>query len=88
MNQEQIELMKHCIGLDNKKPYIRHGKKFYRPYRNYYFTGAPDEEWDIIVSAGYANHGEQNTYGGYTYWLTRKGLNYLGVYIGATIYDY
>ena len=31
-----IDLAKHCIGLDRKKPYIRHGKKFYRPYRKFY----------------------------------------------------
>ena len=35
-----IELCKHMIGLDYKKPYHRHGKAFYKPYRNYY--SAPD----------------------------------------------
>lgn len=31
-----IELAKHCVGLDRKNPYTRHGKKWYKPYRNYY----------------------------------------------------
>lgn len=40
MNEKYIELAKHCIGLDSKKPYTRHGKKFYRPYRNFFATGS------------------------------------------------
>ena len=31
-----IEICKHMIGLDYKKPYHRQGKAFYKPYRNYY----------------------------------------------------
>ena len=31
-----IEICKHMIGLDRKNPYQRHGKAFYKPYRNYY----------------------------------------------------
>ena len=31
-----IEICEHMIGLDYKKPYHRHGKAFYKPYRNYY----------------------------------------------------
>lgn len=30
------ELCKHMVGLDHKSPYHRHGKAFYKPYRNYY----------------------------------------------------
>lgn len=30
-----IDLASHCIGLDYNKPYKRHGRYFYRPYRNY-----------------------------------------------------
>jgi hypothetical protein len=29
-------LAMHCIGMDYRKPYKRHGKLFYRPYRNRY----------------------------------------------------
>ena len=31
-----IEICKHMVGLDRKSPYHRHGKAFYKPYRNYY----------------------------------------------------
>lgn len=31
-----INLASHAIGLDHKKPYKRHKKYFYRPYRNYF----------------------------------------------------
>ncbi|MDO4314094.1 MAG: hypothetical protein Q4C52_13515 [Eubacteriales bacterium] len=83
-----IEKAKHCIGLDRKKPYTRRGKKFYRPYRNYYVTGRrPDEYWDMMVAAGYAERGEQNSHGGFTYWLTRVGLDWLGKKLGIQIWD-
>ena len=39
-----IDLASHCIGLDYKKPYKRHGRYFYRPYRNYYGAGGKDVE--------------------------------------------
>lgn len=87
MENAYIELAKHCIGLDRKKPYIRHGKKFYRPYRNYYATGKNHNNWDDMVAAGYADHSEKNSHGGYTYWLTRSGLDWLGKELGITIYD-
>lgn len=42
ISEKEIALMEHCIGLDCKKPYTRHGKKFYRPYRNRYATYVHD----------------------------------------------
>ncbi len=82
-----IELAKHCIGLDRKKPYIRHGKKFYRPYRNYFATGIKLGGWEGLEAAGYAKRGEQNQHGGYIFWLTRAGLDWLGEQLGINIYD-
>lgn len=50
-----ISLATHAIGLDHKKPYKRHGRYFYRPYRNYYDASIKDcEIWDVMVNAGYA----------------------------------
>lgn len=40
-----ITLAKHCIGLDHNKPYKRHGRYFYRPYRNHYDAGGKDVKW-------------------------------------------
>lgn len=34
--QKVIDYCKHMIGMDNKGTYHRHGKEFYRPYRNYW----------------------------------------------------
>lgn len=88
MEQNYIEIAKHCIGLDRKKPYTRHGRQFYRPYRNYFTTGSNHDDWDVMVDAGYAKRSEsRNQHGGYSYWLTRNGLDWLGNELGITIYD-
>ncbi len=83
-----MDLAKHCIGLDRKKPYIRHGKRFYRPYRNFFATGSNYEDWETMKDAGYADRDkEKNQHGGYTYWMTRVGLDWLGERLGIHIYD-
>ena len=90
MNNENqyIALARHAIGLDHKKPYKRHGKLFYRPYRNYYDASPKDcETWELMCDAGYADRGRKDRYGGRMYWLTRKGLDWLGEKLGIKIYD-
>lgn len=84
---DYIELAKHFIGLDRKKPYTRHGKKFYRPYRNYFVSSRNHEDLDVMVSAGYIERGEENQHGGYTYYMTREGLDWLGNELGIKIWD-
>lgn len=37
-----VKLAKHMLGMDHRKPYRRHGKDFYKPYRNY-FCGHDDQ---------------------------------------------
>lgn len=87
-NNAYIKLAKHCIGLDKKKPYVRHGKKFYRPYRNFFAAAGDYEYWEIMKKAGYAQRDkEKNQHGGYTYRLTRSGLDWLGEQLGIHIYD-
>lgn len=84
-----ISLASHAIGLDNKNPYKRHGKLFYKPYRNYFSTakGCDDfEPWDIMENAGYAASWEDGRER-YMFWLTRKGLDWLGEQLGIKIYD-
>ena len=89
LTDRHIEEMKHAIGLDycRSKPYTRHGKKFYRPYRNYFNTNVNSRVWMEIEEAGLATHGKvgrnDNTY----YWLTRAGLDWLGEKLGIHIYD-
>lgn len=88
-SKKYIDVASHAIGLGNRKPYIRHGKKFYRPYRNYFSTvpGCNDYElWVILESAGYAKSSETPR-SGRIFWLTRSGLDWLGIKLGMHIYD-
>lgn len=34
--ERALAICQHMVGLDYKRPYHRHGKAFYRAYRNYY----------------------------------------------------
>lgn len=89
MNENRfVEVAKHAIGLDHRKPYTRHGKRFYRPYRNYFavFFGSPYFElWEMMVSAGYAKVKKDKDYA--FFWLTRRGLDWLGEKLGIYIHD-
>ena len=88
MRDKCIILASHAIGLDNKKPYKRWGKYFYKPYRNYYDASSSDcKVWDLMVNDGYAKSGKKDRYGGRMYWLTRNGLDWLGEHLGIKIYD-
>ena len=84
-----IELAQHAIGMGLKRPYTRHGKQFYRPYRNYFATLLPCEPWEMMVGAGYATMREYEREGraAATFWLTREGLDWLGDQLGMHIYD-
>ena len=79
----------HAIGLDHKRPYIRHGKTFYRPYRNYYTVREKSCEWEMwmdMVKYGFAVR-YRTANGGSGFHLTRAGLDWLGETLGITIYD-
>lgn len=76
----------HIIGLDEKRPYTRHGKKFYRPFRNSW--GGSDKELDRLVDAGLMNaYPSERTGERYWYSFNRKGLDWLGDQIGVKIHD-
>lgn len=77
------QVAKHTIGLDHKKAYIRHGKKFYKPYRNY-FTGN-SQHCEKMVEFGYMESDGKEKHP--TYWFTRAGLDWLGDELGMKIYD-
>lgn len=86
-----IDVATHAIGLDYKKPYTRHGKKYYKPYRNYFCTHPDDEHWCLLESKGYAIHGTVREHdGGYKtviFYLTRDGLDWLENTLGIKIYN-
>lgn len=78
-----VEDCKHMIGLDYKRPYHRHQKAFYKPYRNYYCATAqgelnldrlPDDVIKKIKDDKYT-----------WYELTRLGLDWLGRQLKITI---
>ena len=79
INGNYVSQAMHCIGLDYKKPYTRHGKKFYKPYRNGYDAGGKDVEiWDALTQIGYA-------YKNRVYHLTAAGFRWLGRILNITI---
>lgn len=85
-----VQKAAHAIGLDYKRPYIRHGKAFYRPYRNYFTTHdkAPDfKVWQGLRENGYAKSHPSGERGGYSFHLTRAGLDWLGETLGITIHE-
>ena len=84
-----LDDMRHMIGLDmfKHKPYKRHGKLFYRPFRNYW--AGPNKYLDYFSGAiGIAVRLEPEARGRLPYYyLTRRGLDFLGRHIGVTIHD-
>lgn len=73
--------MEHCIGLDNKRPYMRHGMYFYKPYRNHYDAGPGDEPmWEALVEKRFAWKEKM-------YHLSLRGIYLLGRQTGIYIYN-
>lgn len=84
LSKKQIDQMKHCIGLHRCKPYRRHGKLFYKPYRNYFDCGRHDDPvWSELADCGLAV--DVNGQGWYE--LTKAGLEALSSAAGIHIYD-
>lgn len=87
--------VKHVVGLDNcnlgSRLYSRHGKRYYKPYRNY-FTGF-DRELQSLVAVGLMEYSDEFAAEGQpinecrTYYFNRKGLDWLGNKLGITIKD-
>lgn len=83
-----IDLAKHAIGLDQNNPYHRHGKAFFKPYRNYFTTNKYDDDWcawNEMCRIGLAKRGEDTMHE--YFWLTRAGLDWLGEKLNIKIYD-
>lgn len=81
--QRAIEICKHMVGLDYKRPYHRHGKAFYRAWRNYYeapLSGNPilDKLPSCLLTI---------RRGGVSMWyeMTDTGLGWLGRQLEITI---
>ena len=86
-----IEVMMHTIGLwpeGQRHAYKRHGRIFYRPYRNYFNTKPGCGGywmWERMQKAG---HAEVYKSGQGEFWhLTRRGLDWLEMKLDMKIYD-
>ena len=71
-----IEICEHMVGMDYERPYHRHGKAFYRAYRNYY-EDVPEGNrlLDKLPECLFRVHRNER---GATYHLTKTGLEWLG----------
>lgn len=86
--EQHRELMRHALGMDNAKAYVRHGKRYYKPYRNYFGTTERTVDypyWERLTKAGLAEKKENAR--GITYKVTRRGMDWLGQHDGVHIYD-
>ena len=82
----------HTIGLNSghvgRRLYTRHGKRYYKPFRNY-FSGN-DGDLDKLVEHGYMDMESSKVQGKTdyrTYWFNRKGLDWMGEQLGIHIYN-
>lgn len=82
-----LDNMKHMIGLDGlkHKPYHRHGKQFFKPYRNYW--AGKNKYLDYLSGClGIIEKQEPEKPGGMPYYyLTEYGRHWLSMMIGVTI---
>ena len=78
-----LEICKHMVGLDYTRPYHRHGKAFYRPFRNYYAdTLSGNRILDKLPRDVVRKEiGRVST----QYALTNYGLSWLGRKLNVTI---
>lgn len=86
--EKHRELIRHALGMDHRKSCVRHGKRFYRPYRNYFFTTEKTVDfpyWERLTVAGLAKKEVHND--AITYFVTRSGMDWLGLHDGIHIYD-
>ncbi len=85
----EVQNAAHMIGLTREKTYNRHGKEFFRPYRNYFqaANGTPDYYSFLSMvedeRAVFRNGQNDTTW----FFLTRKGFDWLGDELGIYIFD-
>lgn len=82
---QMIVFAMSAIGMDTKKPYKRHGRRFFRPDRNLHVVTINHPVWAILREKGYAVRAKRDTYEINS--MTRAGLDWLGQELGVKIYD-
>lgn len=80
--EKTIEHCKHMVGYDHHIPpkvYHRHGKAFYKAYRNYWYGKMRDDfEYMCRKTFGYMERTVPSNDGYVYYSLTEEGLKWLG----------
>ena len=83
--EKHRDIVRHSIGLDHKKPYIRKGKKFYRPYRNYFETNEHTIDYpycERLSKAGIMKRQKGSREDDWIYFVTQLGFDWLGQHDG------
>ncbi len=84
----QLNLMKHALGLDNSKAKPKRGK--YTAYRNYYCTYGKNVDWETLVECGAAtsNVGNPEIYPDTVfYYVSMDGMKLMGSILGFKIVE-
>lgn len=78
-----VDYCKHMVGLDYERPYQRHGKLFYKPYRNHWEAPANGNKiLDKLPRFLVTREADEM---GVLYALTVDGLKWLGRQLKITI---
>lgn len=78
-----VDYCKHMVGLDYERPYQRHGKLFYKPYRNHWEAPANGNKiLDKLPRFLVTRDADEM---GVLYALTVDGLKWLGRQLKITI---
>ena len=75
---KDVQIATHMIGLNYKRPYIRHGRRYYKPYCNYFCSALSGPDYETLRKM------EKK---GIYFWMTREGLDWLGEKIRIQIHD-
>lgn len=82
--ERALAICQHMVGLDYKRPYHRHGKAFYRAYRNYYYDLPEGNRLlDKMPKELFRVHRNEHST---TYYLTQTGLDWLGHQLHVKLY--
>ena len=84
----QLDLMKHAIGLDQVNAKPKRGK--YIPYRNYYCSYGKNEYWESLVGYGVAtcHMGNPEIYpSSIFYHVSDEGMKFMESILGFKIVE-
>lgn len=81
LSLRQIEIMQRAIGFDP----MRIKRYRYEACRNSYIVSKPDNDWEELVSFGYATRRDFEIEKQIGYYVSELGIRYLGLLFGCLI---